>query len=109
MPKTKSIIAFTTVLAFCVIVFGAYVRLTDAGLGCPDWPGCYGSLTSPETEKEIYEAQAMFPNSMIDVGKASREMLHRYLAGFLGIYIILVAYLTIKNKKNINVHGLIPK
>ncbi|MEC9205760.1 MAG: COX15/CtaA family protein [Pseudomonadota bacterium] len=94
---------FGVFITLIVISLGAWVRLTDAGLGCPDWPGCYGSLTSPETEKEIYEAQAMFPNSMIDVGKASREMLHRYLAGFLGIYIILVAYLTIKNKKNTSI------
>ena len=79
-----------------VISAGAWVRLTDAGLGCPDWPGCYGILGTPDTEKELYQAKQLYPNAEIDVGKAWREMLHRYLAGILGLYVFFVSYLTYK-------------
>ena len=103
MVKNKTISNlsfFGAFITLIVISAGAWVRLTDAGLGCPDWPGCYGMLTPPNTEKEIFEAQNSYPNSTIDIGKASREMLHRYLAGFLGLYILIVSYLTIKNGNN---------
>ena len=101
MPKTKSIIAFTTLLAFCVIVFGAYVRLTDAGLGCPDWPGCYGFLTVPETSDELSKAAVLFPDQAVESGKAWREMLHRYIASLLGLLILVLFLLEFfkKNKK----------
>jgi len=81
---------FTTlILAVLVIVVGAWVRLTDAGLGCPDWPGCYGYLTSlPETQQEIEAATAQDPRGSYDAGKAMREMTHRYLAGALGLMIL---------------------
>ena len=103
MVKNKTISNlsfFGAFITLIVISAGAWVRLTDAGLGCPDWPGCYGMLTPPNTEKEIFEAQNSYPNSTIDIGKASREMLHRYLAGFLGLYILIVSYLTIKSGNN---------
>ena len=93
MPKTKSIIAFTTVLAFCVIVFGAYVRLTDAGLGCPDWPGCYGFLTVPETSDELSKAAELFPDQVVESGKAWREMTHRYIASLLGLLILSLIHI----------------
>ena len=100
--KTISNLSFLgSFITLIVISAGAWVRLTDAGLGCPDWPGCYGMMGSPTTEKEIYEAQASFPDSTIDVGKASREMIHRYLAGFLGLYVLIVSYLSFKNNKSI--------
>ena len=76
-------------LTFLVVMVGAFVRLTDAGLGCPDWPGCYGHFASlPETEQEIAAAQAQDPRGTYDAGKAFREMLHRYLAGALGLLIL---------------------
>ena len=82
------------VLAFAVATLGAHVRLTDAGLGCPDWPGCYGHLVSlPETAQEIAAAQAQDPRGAYDAGKAAREMLHRYLAGGLGLLILLLTLL----------------
>src|SRR5512139_2154361 len=68
-------------LAFCVVVFGAYVRLTAAGLGCPDWPGCYGHITPAGAAA----ADAGTATAPLHVGKAWREMIHRYLASTLGM------------------------
>ena len=99
----KNLVLGATILALCVVVFGAYVRLTDAGLGCPDWPGCYGTLTVPESVAAIEEAQANYPNSIIDKGKAWIEMIHRYIAAILGLMILSFAYLAFKNKNDINV------
>jgi cytochrome c oxidase assembly protein subunit 15 len=99
----KNLVLGATILALCVVVFGAYVRLTDAGLGCPDWPGCYGTLTVPESVAAIEEAQANYPNSIIDKGKAWIEMIHRYIAAILGLMILSLAYLAFKNKNDINV------
>ena len=79
-----------------VISLGAWVRLTDAGLGCPDWPGCYGLLTTPDTVDELAKAREYYPNADIDVGKAWREMLHRYMAGLLGLYVFFITYISIK-------------
>ena len=99
----KNLVLGATILALCVVVFGAYVRLTDAGLGCPDWPGCYGTLTVPESVAAIEEAQANYPNSIIDKGKAWIEMIHRYIAAILGLMILSLAFLAFKNKNDINV------
>ncbi len=81
----------TTVVTFCVVILGAWVRLTDAGLGCPDWPGCYGQLDVPNTPEAIAQANAAFPDTPVDVGKGWREMVHRYLAGVLGLLILGLA------------------
>lgn len=90
----RRLLSLTVGLTFLVVVIGAFVRLTDAGLGCPDWPGCYGHLTSlPETEQEIAAAQTQDPRGTYDAGKAFREMLHRYLAGALGLLILALAVL----------------
>jgi heme a synthase len=79
-------------LAFCVIVFGAYVRLTDAGLGCPDWPGCYGHVTPTAAAA----ADAGTAQSPLHVGKAWREMIHRYAASILGLIIVAIAGLCLR-------------
>lgn len=76
------------VLAVCVVALGAYVRLSDAGLGCPDWPGCFGTMTVPESEAAVQQAQLAYPQSTFDQTKAWKEMLHRYLAGTLGLLIL---------------------
>lgn len=84
---------FTACFAFFVIVVGAYVRLEDAGLGCPDWPGCYGQLIGvPEQAHEIARAKAEF-DKPVDVARARKEMFHRYLAGTLGLLILAIAVL----------------
>ncbi|HEY8507974.1 MAG TPA: COX15/CtaA family protein [Steroidobacteraceae bacterium] len=83
------------ILCFGVVVLGAYVRLTAAGLGCPDWPGCYGHFTPAGAEENIATAQQAWPNSPFDAGKAWREMIHRYAAGTLGLIITIIAALSI--------------
>lgn len=89
-----TILAFaTTLLALLVIVLGAYVRLTDAGLGCPDWPGCYGTLTVPRGEQSVQAANVAFPQRPVESGKAWREMLHRYVAGVLGLAVLALCVL----------------
>ncbi|CAN4273981.1 ctaA Heme A synthase [Methylophilaceae bacterium] len=86
----KGLVLAATLLALCVVSLGAYVRLTDAGLGCPDWPGCYGTLTVPQSEAAILQAQTTYPDSAVEVGKAWREMAHRYLAGTLGLLVLAI-------------------
>jgi heme a synthase len=78
-----------TLLAFIVIGLGAYVRLSDAGLGCPDWPGCYGHwLGVPDAADEQLVAQQTFPKQPLNSAKAWKEMTHRYFAGTLGLLIL---------------------
>ncbi len=87
------------ILALVVVVLGAYVRLSDAGLGCPDWPGCYGILLGvPESSYEIEQANTNFPQRAVEAHKAWKEVIHRYFAGVLGLLILLLAILAIKNR-----------
>jgi cytochrome c oxidase assembly protein subunit 15 len=97
----KGLVITATLLALCVVSLGAYVRLTDAGLGCPDWPGCYGTLTVPQSEAAILQAQTTYPDSAVEVGKAWREMAHRYLAGTLGLLVLAIFVLGWKARKEI--------
>jgi cytochrome c oxidase assembly protein subunit 15 len=85
-------------LCFTVVVLGAYVRLTTAGLGCPDWPGCYGHFTPPSS-LEIAEANQVNPLKPIDEGKAWREMIHRYAASTLGLIIVAIAVLSFTTRR----------
>ncbi|WP_036300238.1 COX15/CtaA family protein [Methylotenera sp. L2L1] len=99
----KSLSFFGAILALCVVVLGAYVRLSDAGLGCPDWPGCYGTLTVPQSELAIEQAQALHPNSPVETAKAWKEMAHRYLAGTLGLVVLAIFVLGWRNKNQLKV------
>lgn len=85
------------VLAVLVIMLGAYTRLTDAGLGCPDWPGCYGHIVLPNTQPGLVNAQQSYPGQPIVAHKAWTEMVHRYFAGTLGTLIIILAVWAIIN------------
>lgn len=102
MKKTTyaTFAALAALLALAVIVFGAYVRLSDAGLGCPDWPGCYGQLAVPETEEAIAEANAAYPERQVEPAKAWKEMYHRYLATGLGVFILLLAVAAWRSRSN---------
>ena len=85
-----SLVLFATIFAMIVVVLGAWTRLEDAGLGCPDWPGCYGFLTIPESAEEIAQAEAAFPDAPFEAEKAWAEVIHRYFASMLGLLIIFV-------------------
>lgn len=89
--KTRSLVITAIGLALFVIVLGAYTRLTDAGLGCPDWPGCYGQLLVPQTAEQIQSANAAFPERPVETMKAWNEMIHRYFAAGLGLLILILA------------------
>jgi cytochrome c oxidase assembly protein subunit 15 len=98
----KRLTLFATLIALIVVSFGAYTRLTDSGLGCPDWPGCYGTLSVPESIDQIEKAQAVYPDSPVEVEKAWIEMIHRYIAGILGIMILVIALMSIRLRDQIN-------
>ena len=89
MRLYRQLLLAATLLAFAVIALGAYVRLSDAGLGCPDWPGCYGHwLGVPDAEPEQLAARQAYPDKPLEAAKAWKEMIHRYFAGTLGLLIL---------------------
>jgi len=89
----RRLVLATTLLAFIVVIVGAYVRLMDAGLGCPDWPGCYGEVTPAHARDDIERAVAAQggEHGPVSHRKAWKEMGHRYLAGGLGLAILAIA------------------
>jgi len=91
----------TACLALVVILLGAWTRLSDAGLGCPDWPGCYGHLTVPQTEEALSKAKELFPDQEVVAEKAWPEMIHRYFAGTLGLLVFAIVYLLIRYKDEV--------
>lgn len=86
--KFKRLAWVTVFLTFDLIVFGAFTRLTDSGLGCPDWPGCYGEANPFLAHDDISAAQSAMPTGPVTVFKAWIEMIHRYLAMAVGVLII---------------------
>ncbi|MCR6663916.1 MAG: COX15/CtaA family protein [Luteimonas sp.] len=88
-------------LTFCVIVFGAFVRLSDAGLSCPDWPTCYGRAAWPQATQDVsdHAASAIRP---FETHKAWREQVHRHLAAILGVLVLVLALLAVRKRK----HGI---
>lgn len=94
---------FASAFTLVVIVLGAFTRLVDAGLGCPDWPGCYGHLTWPTTDHDVSKAERLFPESPVEHDKTWPEMVHRYFAGTLGLLILAIAVISIKRRSELPV------
>lgn len=98
----RALVYCAVALTFLVIVVGAYVRLEDAGLGCPDWPGCYGQMLGvPDDPHEVAKAEQAFPGKSVDRGRAWKEMFHRYLAGTLGLLIAAIAVIAWRKRRDI--------
>jgi cytochrome c oxidase assembly protein subunit 15 len=90
MRRLQALTVLTLFLTFDLVLFGAFTRLTDSGLGCPDWPGCYGSASPVGARTEIAAAQEAMPTGPVTHGKAWVEMIHRYLATGVGVLIIVL-------------------
>ncbi|MDR3447132.1 MULTISPECIES: COX15/CtaA family protein [unclassified Dyella] len=87
----RGLALLAAVFAFGVVMFGAFVRLSNAGLSCPDWPTCYGRAAWPEQQHEIAQANQAFPDRPYETHKAWREQVHRFLAGTLGTLVLALA------------------
>jgi heme a synthase len=92
--RLRALTLVTLFLTFDLVLFGAFTRLTDSGLGCPDWPGCYGSASPVGALAEINAAQSAMPSGPVTHGKAWIEMVHRYLATGVGVLIIVLTVAT---------------
>ncbi len=95
----KRLLQLSLVLTFTVILLGAYTRLADAGLGCPDWPGCYGQIGVPNTDSELAQARELYPGLTVEADKAWLEMIHRYFAGSLGLLVFVISTLALAQRK----------
>lgn len=94
--------------ALLVIVFGAFVRLSNAGLSCPDWPTCYGQITWPTHAPEIAAANAAFPDRLVETDKAWREQVHRILVGGLGVLTLALAALALWRQRKLGKLTFVP-
>ena len=97
--RFHKLVSVTMVLTFVLIMLGAFVRLSDAGLGCPDWPGCYGNLTPHHSADVIRAAEAVQPGGPVSMAKAWKEMLHRYLAMVVGALIAAIMFSAWRNRR----------
>lgn len=101
MPQRASsvvLINLAVVLALLVVMLGGWTRINDAGLGCPDWPGCYGHIVLPGSEEALAQAQALYPDQPLVAGKGWLEMVHRYAASSLGLLVLWLAWLGWKRR-----------
>ena len=92
--RLQALTVVTLFLTFDLVLFGAFTRLTDSGLGCPDWPGCYGSASPLGAQAHIQSAQSVLPSGPVTHGKAWVEMIHRYLATGVGALITVMAVMS---------------
>ena len=92
----KKFLNFAIFFAFVVVILGAWTRLADAGLGCPDWPGCYGHLTVPDHHPDGTIIEGF--DRPLEAFKGWMEMIHRYAAGILGLLIFAITYFVVRGK-----------
>ncbi len=98
----------TLFLTFDLVLFGAFTRLTDSGLGCPDWPGCYGSASPVGASASIAAAQSAMPTGPVTFSKAWIEMIHRYLATAVGVLILVLALVSWIERRRLSVSFVWP-
>jgi len=98
----------TLFLTFDLVLFGAFTRLTDSGLGCPDWPGCYGAVSPIGAHADISAAQQAMPTGPVTFSKAWVEMIHRYLATGVGVLILVLACVSWVERRRLSVHWMWP-
>jgi cytochrome c oxidase assembly protein subunit 15 len=105
MNQIKNLSLFGICFAFVVIALGAWTRLVDAGLGCPDWPGCYGFVVFPVNEADVAIAESRYPLFPYDINKAIPEVVHRYFAAGLGLIAIFLVYLSFRKTNDRSTQG----
>lgn len=98
-PRIRRMVTGSIALALVVVLLGAWTRISDAGLGCPDWPGCYGELVLPSDEARLTELQQRFPEQQLIAEKGWLEMIHRYAAGVLGLVIAGLAWIGFRQRR----------
>ncbi|MCC2595939.1 COX15/CtaA family protein [Pusillimonas sp. MFBS29] len=101
MARYRKLVFMTWFLTLDLIMFGAFVRLTDSGLGCPDWPGCYGKITPIGASSHIEEALQAMPYGAVSFSKAWIEMIHRYVGSLLGLMIIGIVYMAWRYRREL--------
>ncbi len=101
--RLRVLTLLTLFLTFDLVLFGAFTRLTDSGLGCPDWPGCYGSASPLGAHADISAAQQAMPTGPVTHSKAWVEMIHRYLATAVGVLILVLASVSWVERKRLKV------
>ena len=99
--RYRKLVFFTWFLTLDLIMFGAFVRLTDSGLGCPDWPGCYGKVTPLGAMGDIHQASQAMPFGPVTLSKAWIEMIHRYVGTILGMLIIAIVYMAWRYRREL--------
>ncbi len=106
--RLAALTALTLFLTFDLVLFGAFTRLTDSGLGCPDWPGCYGSVSPVGARAQITAAEAAMPTGPVTHTKAWIEMIHRYLATGVGVLILTLAVSSWLRRRELPIHPAWP-
>ena len=101
--RLRVLTLITLFLTFDLVLFGAFTRLTDSGLGCPDWPGCYGSMSPVGAQASIAAAQEAMPTGPVTFSKAWIEMIHRYLATGVGVLILVLAAVSWVERRRLTV------
>jgi len=99
--RIRHLTLITLFLTFDLVIFGAFTRLTDSGLGCPDWPGCYGHASPLGASEAIATAQSAMPTGPVTLKKSWIEMIHRYLAMLVGILILTLAAFTWRTERSL--------